>query len=55
MDTLLGMMIRISGSHPEQKILIPVGRASVLEIDSIPMSFTTDFGYTEPAKTEKDE
>jgi len=55
MDTLLGMMIKISNFHPEQKIVIPIGKNNVLEIAAIPMSYTTDFGYIEPAKTEKDE
>jgi len=55
MDTLLGMMLRISNSNPDQKILIPIGRSEILEVNGIPMAFTADFGYTEPKTTEKDE
>ena len=53
LDTLLGMMIKISGRE-DCKIVIPVSPKEDLLIAAIPISVQTDFGYLEPENEEKE-
>ena len=54
LDTLLGMMFKISECSADAKIRIPVSSKSQVIIDAIPISIETDFGYIEPEKEQKD-
>ncbi|OQP63355.1 hypothetical protein A3860_23690 [Niastella vici] len=54
LDTLLGMMLKISDSVNDCKIRIPIGPKLELVIDAIPASIDTNFGYFEPEKEEKE-
>jgi len=53
LDTLLGMMIKISGDNGSPKIHIPINSSTNLAVSTIPFSVQTDFGYFEPAKEEQ--
>lgn len=54
LDTMLGMMIKIAGEH-ENQLLIPINSSSYLQVETLPYSMETDFGYFEPhVKEEKD-
>ena len=55
LDTLLGMMIKVSGNTGDLKIRIPINSNEDLIVDAIPMSIETDFGYMEPEKEEKED
>jgi hypothetical protein len=54
LDTLLGMMLKISGNSDDCKIRIPVSQKARLEVNAIPISVETDFGYREPEKEQKE-
>jgi len=55
LDTMIGMMLKLSRSHPENKISIPISSTENLMIDAIPYSVTTEFGYYEPEKMVQDD
>lgn len=50
LDTLIGMMLKISGNAELGKIEIPVSRNTHLRVDAIPISVDSNFGYSEPEK-----
>lgn len=54
LDTLLGMMIKISGNAGDSKIRMPISSSEKLIMDCLPFSVETDFGYVEPEKEEKE-
>jgi hypothetical protein len=54
LDTLLGMMIKISGFAEDGKIKVPISQNEDLIIDAVPIFIETDFGYIEPEKEEKE-
>lgn len=54
LDTLLGMMLKLSNENAERKILIPIGDELNLELDAIPFNLETTFGYKEPEKQQQD-
>jgi hypothetical protein len=50
LDTLLGMMLKVSGINGDKMISISVSHSSVIAINTIPFSIESDFGYFEPEK-----
>jgi hypothetical protein len=54
LDTLLGMMIKLSGEYNGLKIHVPINSSANLVVSATPFSVQTDFGYFEPAKEEQD-
>lgn len=54
LDTLLGMMLRLSNENMEGKILIPINSEVNLELNATPFNLETTFGYNEPEKQELD-
>lgn len=55
LDTLLGMMIKVSGQDKELLIKIPINGDAELKVSVIPHSYKTDFGYYEPSKGDANE
>lgn len=55
LDTLLGMMLKISGNAEDLKIRVPISQKESLEVEAIPLSVETDFGYLEPEKEQKED
>jgi len=55
LDTLIGMMLKISGMNPEKKLIILVGKDVSLIVDALPYSLQTNFGYDEPEKVLNDD
>lgn len=55
LDTLLGIMFKLTGNSEEKQINIPINNANYLVIKSIPLNMDSYFGYTEPESLEKDE
>lgn len=55
LDTLLGMMLKISGLNAEKKLLVPVGNGINIIVDAIPYNMQTNFGYEEPEKVLNDD
>lgn len=55
LDTLLGIMLKLSGSNSENKIALPINSFQHLIVDAIPLSLESSFGYKEPEILEKNE
>lgn len=52
LDTLIGMMIKLSGEAADAKIHIPISSQGLLAVDVLPFNMESDFGYNEPLKDE---
>lgn len=55
LDTLIGMMFKISGMNAEKKLVIAVGKEVSLIINALPYNLQTNFGYDEPEKVLNDD
>jgi hypothetical protein len=55
LDTMIGMMLKISRLNGEHKIVIPISRTENLVVNAIPYSVSTDFGYYEPEKMDQED
>lgn len=55
LDTLLGMMMKISGMNTEHKLLVPVGNGINIIVEAMPYNMQTNFGYDEPEKVLNDD
>jgi hypothetical protein len=54
LDTMIGIMLKLSNGSSERMILIPIGADVNLELNAIPFNLETTFGYNEPEKQEHD-
>jgi len=55
LDTLLGIMFKLSGLNDEKDLLIPINNLENLIVKGIPLNLDSHFGYNEPISLEKDE
>ncbi len=55
LDTLIGMMLKLSGMNEEKKLFIPVSSGLNIIVEAVPYNVQTDFGYDEPEKILNDD